>query len=375
MESRVLHTGIVMIALATSSLFSSTSRAQPTDLIISEYVEGSSLDKAIELYNGTGSSIDLSDYQLELYPNGSTVPSTSVTLVGTLPSGAAYVLANPGASFGGVDLATNVISHNGNDAYVLRFVPDDGIVDLFGRVGSDPGTEWPAPNGGTQDNTLRRRETVCSGAEPVDAPFDGADEWDGFGNGEFSGLGSHTINCLVAINEVLADPPAGEDVNGDGSADTAEDEFVELINLSAGEVDLSGWLLSDASGLRHTFPLGTVIPSGCGVVVFGGGTPVGDFGGMTVQTASEGGLGLNNGGETITLESKAGTVAALTWGGEGGNDQSLTRDPDITGAFVQHTTAPASDGRAYSPGTRISGPAFEACRGDGVFADRFEQAP
>ncbi|CAM5522208.1 hypothetical protein LSPH24S_04475 [Lysinibacillus sphaericus] len=46
-----------------------------TDLIISEYIEGLSNNKAIELYNGTGSTIDLSQYKLELYTNGSTTPT------------------------------------------------------------------------------------------------------------------------------------------------------------------------------------------------------------------------------------------------------------------------------------------------------------
>src|SRR5699024_7047417 len=41
------------------------------DLFISEYIEGSSYNKPIEIYNGTGSSVKLSDYQLELYSNGS----------------------------------------------------------------------------------------------------------------------------------------------------------------------------------------------------------------------------------------------------------------------------------------------------------------
>src|SRR5699024_8502755 len=54
------------------------------DLFISEYIEGSSYNKAIEIYNGTGSSVNLSDYQLELYSNGSDNPTQSLTLSGSL---------------------------------------------------------------------------------------------------------------------------------------------------------------------------------------------------------------------------------------------------------------------------------------------------
>lgn len=38
-----------------------------SDLIISEYIEGGSSNKAIEIYNGTGTTADLSQYSLELY--------------------------------------------------------------------------------------------------------------------------------------------------------------------------------------------------------------------------------------------------------------------------------------------------------------------
>jgi hypothetical protein len=107
----------------------------------------------------------------------------------------------------------------------------------------------------------------------------------------------------AVINEFLADP-AGDlsgDANGDGTRDGSEDEFVEIANTGDTNLDVSGWTLSDAVAVRHTFPAGTIIPAGCAIVVFGGGTPTGAFGYVQVQTASGGYLGLNNGGDTITL--------------------------------------------------------------------------
>lgn len=165
------------------------------------------------------------------------------------------------------------------------------------------------------------------------------------------------------INEFLADPGAttGE-ANGDGTVNVSQDEFVEIINVSSAAVDITGWTLSDSVGVRHTFPSGTVIPANCGIVVFGGGTPTGTFGNMTVHAASSGQLGLNNGGDTITLSDGVTTPATVTYGSEGGNDQSLTRDPDITGAsFVQHAVATGSGGALFSPGTTISGGQFSGC--------------
>src|SRR5262245_38769263 len=61
----------------------------------------------------------------------------------------------------------------------------------------------------------------------------------------------------VFINEILADPDG--DANGDGVVSGTQDEFVELVNVSGSFLDISGWTLSDASGVRHTFPPGSVV--------------------------------------------------------------------------------------------------------------------
>ncbi len=169
----------------------------------------------------------------------------------------------------------------------------------------------------------------------------------------------------VVINELLADTGAG-DANGDGdTSSTSEDEFVEIINISGATLDLSNWKISDALSDRHVFPAGTVVRNGCAVLIFGGGEPSGVFGGSVVQTASNGSLNLNNTGDTVTLKDSANTViAAYTYGSEGGDDQSLTRSPDVTGPepLIQHTLAPGANGAVFSPGVQIGGDPFdEAC--------------
>lgn len=161
----------------------------------------------------------------------------------------------------------------------------------------------------------------------------------------------------LVINEILADPDANNgDANGDGTVSTTQDEFVEIVNTGSESVDISGWTLSDGFGVRHTFPAGTVLAADQAIVIFAGGTPTGDFGGALVQTA--GSLGLNNGGDTVTLNNGTTDVAAVTYGGEGGNNQSLTRDPDLTGDFTQHSGATGANGALFSPGTQIDGTAF-----------------
>lgn len=71
--------------------------AAATDLFISEYIEGSSNNKAVEIYNGTGSPVSLANYQVMVFPNGSTTPST-ISLSGTLAHGDVYVVAHPSAN-------------------------------------------------------------------------------------------------------------------------------------------------------------------------------------------------------------------------------------------------------------------------------------
>ena len=168
----------------------------------------------------------------------------------------------------------------------------------------------------------------------------------------------------LVINEIHADPDATNgDANGDGTINTSQDEFVEIVNSGASDIDISGWTLSDAVTVRHTFPANTTVIAGCSIVVFASGTPTGSFGGSVVQTASSNQLGLNNGGDTVKLNNGTTDVVSYTYGSEGGDNQSLTRDPDITGAdpLVKHTTAAGANGALYSPGTKGDGSSFGGC--------------
>ena len=170
------------------------------------------------------------------------------------------------------------------------------------------------------------------------------------------------------FNEILYDPhpiqppsvPNG-DANGDGTRDGSEDEFVEILNPDVITVDLSGYTISDAFTVRHTFPQGTLVPPGCAIIVFGGGTPTGSFGNSIVQTASTGFLGLTNGGDTVELRTAANVLIAMFSYDGSITDESMTRNPDITGVFEGHTTAAGDANSVHSPGTKIDGSTFGGC--------------
>lgn len=163
------------------------------------------------------------------------------------------------------------------------------------------------------------------------------------------------------INEVHYDPADGlaGDANNDGTRDPLQDEFVELFNSNPA-LDISGYTLSDATMVRHVFPAGTIVPQNGVVVVFGGGTPTGSFGGSLVQTASAGQLNLNNAGDVLTLKDALGvTIATFDVTPLSDNpNESYTRNPDLTGEFIQHSTVEAANGALYSPGRKVNGSNF-----------------
>ena len=154
---------------------------------------------------------------------------------------------------------------------------------------------------------------------------------------------------VVLLNEVVPSPKA--DHNGDGKTG-ASDEYVEIVNASAVEVDLGGWSLSDAVGVRHIFPSGTKLSPGGAVVVFSGGTPKLTLGTTLVQTASTSRLGLNDDGDMVRLADLDGkSVGAARWPSDFPKGKALNRakDGDERDAWV--TVSP-------SPGVKQDGSRF-----------------
>ncbi len=172
--------------------------AAPTELFFSEYVEGSSSNKALEIYNGTGASVDLTagGYSVQVFSNGAATAGTSVPLGGTLAAGDVFVLAQASADaaiLAQADLTSGAGLWNGDDAITLR--KRDTVLDVIGQIGVDPGAEWGSGVTSTADNTLRRKAAICTGDTIGTNAFDPALEWDGFAQDTFGGLGAHTATC------------------------------------------------------------------------------------------------------------------------------------------------------------------------------------
>ncbi|QPQ37340.1 endonuclease [Lysinibacillus sp. JNUCC-52] len=190
------------------------------DLIISEYIEGSSNNKAIELYNGTGSTIDLSQYKLELYTNGGTTPTNKQTLSGTLAHNDTIIIYNSSAVAAIKDkggLPSAVTSFNGNDAIVLK--KGEEVIDSFGQMGFDPGKAWDVNGVSTVDKTLVRKSAVTSGDINPSDVFDPSLEWQQYPIDTFDHLGSHSmdggeVGPITKAEAVTASTPSGTVATG-----------------------------------------------------------------------------------------------------------------------------------------------------------------
>ncbi len=201
------------------------------DLFISEYVEGRGYNKALELYNPTGSEIDLSSYSIGRYRNGQTTMDTELSLSGTIQPYDVFVILigddaqqEPGQIAEELkniaDMRSSGIYEedpmffNGNDALVLMKSGD--VVDIFARIGPpelDDGWCYESDEEGgyiyedcywkniwTKDHALIRKSTVQTGVTENPTPFNVSLEWDSLPRmtdetGPIHELGSHECTC------------------------------------------------------------------------------------------------------------------------------------------------------------------------------------
>jgi predicted extracellular nuclease len=163
------------------------------ELFFSEYVEGSSNNKYIEIYNPTDADVDLSGYSIALFSNGSTTATPRV-LSGTLASGDVYVIANSQANatiLAAADIAPVYVSGqfqaawNGDDAVVLY--KGETIIDIILSIGH------PADQKDLENMTLVRKPAIIKGSTTFNLA-----EWNQLAIDTFTDLGVHTSDAPEA---------------------------------------------------------------------------------------------------------------------------------------------------------------------------------
>ena len=216
-------------------LFAMSANAQLLDcaeLFISEYVEGPANNNAIEIYNPTNASIDLTGYSINRYGNGATSGPDTWPLSGNLAPGQAITIGNgqldsiwvstywsvpvdpvfyAACDLHGSGIYPTPFYFNGDDAMTLE--KGANIIDIFGKVGEDPGNAWTDDasagytdaNGGTwwsKRQTLVRKASVKKGVTMNPIVFNPTLEYDSLPDGTYSGMGTHSCDCIIStINE------------------------------------------------------------------------------------------------------------------------------------------------------------------------------
>ncbi|MEO5563650.1 MAG: ExeM/NucH family extracellular endonuclease [Chitinophagaceae bacterium] len=351
---------LILLVLLLSGMSNSFAQS-PTDVFISEYVEGSSNNKAIELYNGTGAAIDLTsgNYVIQMYFNGSATATTVISLTGTVAPGSVFVLAQSSATFAASSFVnqTNAASwYNGDDAVVLRKGGAGGtIVDAFGQLGFDPGTEWGTALVSTADNTLRRKSSRCSGDVNASDVFDPSIEWDGFAQDTFDGLGSHSSSCVAGTSISLA--PLSLNFNTTPGTPSAQQSYTVQGNSLTNDITvtipaLSNFGISTVSGGPYvtslTIPVATANAGPVTIYIIyspaGAGTQSGNVthtSGTSSANLAVQGIATSGGTTPIYIIQGSGSASALD-GSIVTTEGIVTADfqgtGQLNGFFIQDTT-------------------------------------
>ncbi|MFV8370560.1 endonuclease [Flavobacterium sp. LB2R40] len=176
---------------------SPTGGSAATDLLFSEYIEGSSNNKALEISNATGTAINLSIYRIKKQTNGAGAWSTGLALTGTLNNGSKYTIVNSSmasscypTSSANLSTSATEMTFNGNDAVGL--FKNGVLIDIIGTF-----------NGGTAnfaaDQTLRRKASVTS---PT-TTFNKTTQWDSFTSDTCNNLGSRMVEKTPKASDTL----------------------------------------------------------------------------------------------------------------------------------------------------------------------------
>ena len=215
-----------IFSLTIFMLLSVITFSQATTLFISEIAEGTGNNKYLEIYNGTGADIDLSNYSLSSCSNGCNTigefdyPDNITFPFGTILSdGEVYIVAHQSADLiiQAVTNQTFTYLSNGDDVFALTLAGATAsnytIIDIVGDMQGDPGSGWAVAgiSNGTKEHTLIRKSSVCSGNTNELGSF-GTDafssEWIVESQNYWTDINQHIDSCGIScdtyasINEI-----------------------------------------------------------------------------------------------------------------------------------------------------------------------------
>jgi len=314
---------------AVSITTASSGGSGASDLFISEYIEGSSYNKAIEIANFTGASVDLSDYSIKGKFNGSsTWDRGPLALSGTLADEDVFTIVENSAgstllALGDLVSGSSVIAFNGDD--IIGLFKNGVLVDVVGG------------GSGLSDVTMVRKATI---ADPNTTYT--ATEWDSYAKDTFTDVGSHTYGST-------APPPASsasdllisEYVEG-----SSYNKAIEIANFTGASVDLSDYTIKGKFNGSSTWDRGPLSLSGTladegvyAVVENSAGTTLTGLGDLITGSS----VMAFNGDDIIGLF-KNGVLVDVVGGGSGLSDKTLVRNVGVG----PNTTYTVSEWTTYS---------------------------
>ncbi|WP_417557875.1 endonuclease [Mesoflavibacter zeaxanthinifaciens] len=183
------------------------------ELFFSEYMEGSSNNKALEIANYTNSTIQLANYTLRLGSNGNSFGSdVSFPSGASIAAGDVYVIINSGLSLSCNTEAdytnTAITSFNGNDA--IGLFKNGTLIDIIGEEGNSSTF--------AQNTTLVRKPTITNPTTAFSLS-----EWDSYPEDTCDNLGQPTLSTLnfeKSTFKIYPNPIKGNTLNADVKSTT-----------------------------------------------------------------------------------------------------------------------------------------------------------
>ena len=259
-------------------------KAVASDLFISEYGEGSSNNRYIEIFNGTGGSVDLGGYRIWGINNGGSWPESELTLSGTITNGQAYLIRSSSATATALVARASLSTTNaslafgGDDAVGLARLVGSSylLIDAIGASGADPGSGWGVAgvDQGTLNHTLVRKPEV-KGPEASWAVA--SNQWIVLASDTHSNAGLHVASGLTGGDAVPGyesrhlSTRIGLTVTGlfPGVTYYVRLRATNLTALSEYSPTVSITTRSSFVVLASSFGAGTISPSGAVVVAAG----------------------------------------------------------------------------------------------------------
>lgn len=333
---------LFLMALLPTSLFSQT-----TNLLFSEYGEGSGGNKKyIEIYNGTGATVDLANYQIWKNVNGSAwnfttagVATAPLALTGTLANGATFVIGHNNVDVFNANLYTIFLSFNGNDAVGLAWNGGSGttftLIDAIGEQLIDPGIGWAVAGvaDATKDKILTRKTTVCSpntnwtlsrGTTTLNSEWEIAVALYNLASQTAPFLGLHTTTCATSCNTTATISPSACVTYTVPSGD-------EIYTVSGTYFDT----LTNAAGCDSVLTINlTIYPVYTGIT--------------DAETICS--------GQSYTFGSQNLTIAGVytnTFTSVGGCDSTVTLTLSVVASYTTPVSATICAGQTYTLGTQV----------------------